>query len=61
LVATERRRWLDQEQDKPVLLLDIPLLFETGAEQMVRHRAIVLAAIQPAAFLGLASRHPHAS
>ena len=36
LVAHERRLWLQEHRQHPVLLLDIPLLYETGAEDMVR-------------------------
>ena len=36
LVADERRGWLQQHHEHPVLLLDIPLLYETGAESTVR-------------------------
>lgn len=38
LVSRERRKWLLQFQEEgghSVLLLDIPLLFETAAEDMV--------------------------
>ena len=35
LVADNRRTWLQQHHEHPVLLLDIPLLYETGAESMV--------------------------
>ncbi len=35
LVADERRTWLKQHCGHPVLLLDIPLLYETGAQSMV--------------------------
>ena len=42
LVAEERRGWLQQHCRHPVLLLDIPLLYETGAESMVWNEAPLL-------------------
>ncbi|EIE26684.1 P-loop containing nucleoside triphosphate hydrolase protein [Coccomyxa subellipsoidea C-169] len=46
LVSDERRKWLlikSKDGGHPVLLLDIPLLFETGAEHMVDAVAVVSA------------------
>ena len=46
LVAAERQRWLDQlaaEGNVRLAVLDIPLLYETGAEDQVRFFSACLA------------------
>ena len=52
LVADERQRWLKEHQEHFVLLLDIPLLFETDGASMVGHTADIcrLAKAGPAVF-----------
>ena len=42
-VAEERRRFLDAHRDAPLVLLDIPLLFETGGAASVDKIAVVSA------------------
>lgn len=42
-VQAERARFLDRNGDAPALLFDVPLLFETGAEEQFDHIIVVTA------------------
>lgn len=43
LVAADRQAFLDNHQDHPFVLLDIPLLFETGADEWIDETICVTA------------------